>query len=82
MLRAAGLARAAAAARARGQLPSLAAAPGLRAVRPRPTRTWMRLACTSGALGTMICSTPSCAEASILSASTWLGRVIERRKAP
>src|SRR6266511_1056060 len=26
--------------------------------------TWIRLACTSGALGTMICSTPSCVEAS------------------
>ena len=35
-----------------------------------------------GALGTMICSTPSCVEASILSASTWLGRVIDRRNAP
>src|SRR5260370_14977991 len=70
------------AAGARCQLPSLASAPGFRAVLPWPTRTWMRLACTSGALGTMICSTPSWAEASILSASTCLGRVIERRMAP
>src|SRR5690242_2452316 len=64
------------------QLPFLVAAPGFSAVCPWPTRTLMRWACTSGALGTMICSTPSWADASILSASTWLGRVIERRKAP
>jgi hypothetical protein len=44
--------------------------------------TWMRLACTSGALGTRICSTPSWVEASIASAMTWVGRVIERRKGP
>ena len=44
--------------------------------------TWIRLACTSGALGTRICSTPSCVEASIASAMTWVGRVIERRKRP
>ena len=44
--------------------------------------TWIRLACTSGALGTRICSTPSCVDASIASAMTWVGRVIERRKRP
>jgi uncharacterized membrane protein YeaQ/YmgE (transglycosylase-associated protein family) len=64
------------------QLPFLAAVPDMTAGRPWPARTLMCLACTSSALGTRTCSTPSCAEASILSASTWLGRVIERRKAP
>jgi hypothetical protein len=70
-----------AAARAWCQLPFLAVARG-RTVRPWPARTWMCLACVSGALGTRIGRTPSWTEASILSASMWLGRVIERRKAP
>ncbi len=35
---------------------------------PVPARTWMRLARTSGALGTKTCRTPSWAEAWILSA--------------
>jgi hypothetical protein len=62
--------------------PFLAAALGVRAPRRSPGRTLMRLARVSLGLGTRMCSTPSCANASILSASTWPGRVIERRKAP
>jgi hypothetical protein len=65
-----------------GQLLVSSSAPGVRAAWPLPTRTSMRLACTSSALGTRICSTPSWAEASIASAMTWLGRVMERRKGP
>src|SRR5215216_2199490 len=45
-------------------------------------RTWMRLGLASSALGTRIWSTPSSNEASICSAITWAGRVIDRRKAP
>src|SRR5829696_9523827 len=47
-----------------------------------PGRTWMRLGLASSILGTRICSTPLSNEASICSAWTWAGRVIERRKAP
>jgi hypothetical protein len=64
------------------QLLVSSSAPDVRAACPWPTRTSMRLACTSSALGTRICSTPSWAEASIASAMTWLGRVMERRKRP
>jgi hypothetical protein len=38
----------------------------------------MRLGLTSSILGIMICSTPFSNEASICSAWTWAGRVIER----
>src|SRR5580698_1860488 len=48
---------------------------------PWSARTGMRLACTSLALGTRTSRTPSRAEASILSAWTWLGRVIDRGNA-
>ena len=48
----------------------------------RPGRTWMRLGLASSILGTRICSTPLSTMASICSAITWAGRVIERRKAP
>src|SRR5438034_1156411 len=59
---------------ARGrQAPLLTAAPVMAAL-PVPARTWMRLARTSGALGTRIRRTPSWAVASIASAITWLGR--------
>ena len=64
------------------QLPLLVTVPGLTALRACPVRTVMCLAFTSGALGTITCSTPSCVAASILPGWTWLGRVIERRKAP
>ena len=47
-----------------------------------PACTAMRLASTSAALGTRICSTPSWNEASIASAITWVGRLMERRNAP
>src|SRR5215211_359959 len=48
----------------------------------RPGRTWMRLGVASSILGTTIWSTPLSNEASICSAWTWAGRVIDRRKAP
>jgi len=63
------------------QAPFLLAVP-VTAALPFPARTWMRLACTSSALGIRICRTPSWAEASMASAFTWLGRVIDRRNAP
>src|SRR5438034_5906502 len=65
----------------RRQAPLWTAAPAMAAL-PVPARTWMRLARTSGALGTRIRRTPSWAVASIASAITWLGRVIDRRNAP
>src|SRR5260370_34934249 len=62
-------------------LPVTTALPATAAL-PVPARTGMRLARTSFALGTRICRTPSWAEASMASAITWLGRVIDRRNAP
>src|SRR5829696_10559682 len=47
-----------------------------------PGRTRMRLGLASSALGTMTSSTPLSNEASIWSAWTWAGRVIDRRNAP
>jgi hypothetical protein len=62
-------------------LPAMAALP-VTAALPAAARTGMCLARTSVALGTRICRTPSWAMASIASAITWLGRVIDRRNAP
>jgi hypothetical protein len=45
-------------------------------------RTWMRLGLASSILGTTICSTPPSTEASMASAITRVGSVIERLKAP
>jgi hypothetical protein len=64
------------------QLPVVTAAGDSGSVWRWPARTWMRFACTSGALGTRIRSTPSWAVASIASVMTWLGSVIERRNGP
>lgn len=42
----------------------------------------MRLACASVVLGTLTIRTPSWTDASIVSARTWLGRVIDRLNGP
>ena len=62
---------------------SWSSSPGARTAFPWLTRTRMSAACASAALGTRISSTPSRAEASVLSASTWLlGSATDRRNTP
>ena len=50
--------------------------------RPPPARTVIFFGLASSALGTTTSSTPFSNEASMASALTWAGRVIERRKLP